>query len=405
MIHYMTADGIGSPWVGNELGRVQAAGIPFKLHALRAPEKVAHEAEWAQRINRETNSIYPLPPLRFAASLVRAPLAFGGRYFAALGNALFGRRETPRARIAALFHFFVAAHWALGERQARPDLIHSQWAHSGGSVAMYGAWLLDVPFSFTGHAVDLFRQRVALRDKIERAAFIVCISEFHRQFYIDNGADPAKLIVVYCGIDLSLFKPVERTGDRDLFTIVSAGRLIEKKGFRYLIEACAKLRDQGLRLRCVIGGSGPDEAELRGLVRACALEDVVSLTGEALKQERIPEFMAQGDVFCLPCVWAKDNDVDGLPQLLMEAMACGLPAVSTRLVGIPDLIVDRKSGLLVEPENVEDLAKALRFAMEHPEEMKMLVAGGHAHLKDRFDLSDCLEPLLDQYRQRLTAAG
>lgn len=405
MIHYMTADGIASAWNANEIRRVQLAGIPFRLHALRKPASFFHEAAWARELNDATNPLYPLDPVRFVLGLFLAPLVFRVRYFSALANALFGRRESPRVRIAALSHFFVAADWALSLRHDPPDLIHSQWVHSGGTVALYGAWLLDVPFSFTGHAVDLFRQRVALHDKIRRADFIVCISEFHRRFYRENGAPEDKLIIVYCGLDLTLFKPIEKNKPDDLFTILSAGRLVEKKGFVQLIEACALLRDRGLAFRCVIAGSGPQEAELRRLVADKGLGDVVCLTGEALKQERIPEFMSRGDVFCLPCVWARDNDVDGLPQLLMEAMACGRPVISTRLVGIPDLVIDHETGLLVEPENIEELANAIRFAMEHENDMKKHVANGLEHLKNNFDLRTCLEPLFNKYRAHLKGAG
>ncbi|HER25857.1 MAG TPA: glycosyltransferase, partial [Rhodospirillales bacterium] len=104
--------------------------------------------------------------------------------------------------------------------------------------------------------------------------------------------------------------------------------------------------------------------------------------------------------FCLPCVWSKDNDVDGLPQLLMEAMACGQPVISTRLVGIPDLVIDGETGLLVEPENVAALADALQFAMENEDKMLSFVGTGLELLQSRFNLETCLEPLFKEYRSR-----
>ena len=140
---------------------------------------------------------------------------------------------------------------------------------------------------------------------------------------------------------------------------------------------------------------------MREQVQNAGLEADVVLTGDALTQESIPAFMALGNVFCLPCVWARDNDVDGLPQLLMEAMACGLPVISTRLVGIPDLIVDGETGVLVTPENATELADALEFAMDNKKQLGTLVAGGHQHLAARFDLNTCLEPLLDRVRSYL----
>jgi glycosyltransferase involved in cell wall biosynthesis len=155
---------------------------------------------------------------------------------------------------------------------------------------------------------------------------------------------------------------------------------------------------------CVIGGSGPLEAVLRHQISEAGLSDRIELTGKALKQEDIPAFMHQGDVYCLPCVWAADNDVDGLPQMLMEAMACGIPCVSTRLVGIPDLVIHEKTGLLVEPKQAEPLADALLRLMNDPDLATRLADAGRAHVLKDFDLSTCLTPLLERYRARLEAS-
>jgi glycosyltransferase involved in cell wall biosynthesis len=406
-IHYVAPYGIGAPWVANELSQVEAAGIPFVLHALRRPEQVLHASEWASAMNKRTVAIYPVPVLGLLVSLLAAPVLFRGRFFAALWNAFFGRREHLRARIAGITHFFVACHWVRGIRNLPQEAahIHSQWIHACGTVAMYAAWLLDVPFSFTGHATDLFRDRCALEDKIRQADFIVCISEFHRRFYLENGARPEQLIVVYCGIDPSWFYPPaqERAADRP-YRILSSGRLVEKKGFTDLIEACRILADRGKRFECVIGGSGELEHDLRSMIERLGLSGRVTVTGEALIQEKIVEFMHSGDVYVLPCVWAKDGDVDGLPQMLMEAMACGLPAVSTRLVGIPDLIQHEATGLLVEPNAPIELADAITRLMHDRPLAARLAVAGRAWVAERFDLRDCLEPLIERYRRRLGLA-
>lgn len=409
MIHYVTTNGIGDAWVGNELRVVRAAGIPTVLHAMRPPHQHFFASEWAADLHRATRQIYPLPPLRAAASVALAPVRFGGRFWAALGNALFGERESPRVRLACLAHFLVACDWAAQVRRraaAEPvAAIHAQWAHSGASIAMYGAWLLGVPFSFTGHAADLFRERVALKDKVRRAAFIGCISTFHRALYKELGARDDQLEIVYCGIDPSHFAP--RTGPRPDGPprILSSARLVPKKGLTHLIEACRILRDRGLDLRCTIGGSGPLEAELRAQVEAAGLADRVTLTGQAITQEEIPAFMHGGDVYCLPCVRAPDGDVDGLPQMLMEAMACGLPVVSTRIAGIPDLVIDGQTGVLVEPGDPAALADALQALLADPARAARLAEAGRAHVLETFDLATCLEPLLARYRSALGARG
>lgn len=409
MIHYITSNGIGNAWVANELSRVDAAGIPFVLHSMRSPEKLLHGSDWALRINRQTVVIYPLPVVGTIVSMLMAPVLFRGRFSAALWNALFGKREHYRARIAGIAHFFVACHWARGMRGRRETVthIHSQWAHSCGTIAMYGSWLLGVPYSFTGHATDLFRDRCALEDKIRRADFIVCISEFHRDFFLKHGARPEQLFIAYCGINPEWFYPPQVLGKSPdkRYRIVSSGRLVEKKGFAYLIDACKILADRGENFECVIGGSGELESELCSQVEKLGLTDRITVTGQTLLQEKIIDFMHGGDVYVLPCVWASDNDVDGLPQMLMEAMACGLPAISTRLVGIPDLIRHEETGLLVPPDDAIALADAIVKLMHDRALGAKLAKAGREWVLKKFDLKTCLEPLIERYRQKLSNAG
>ncbi len=402
MIHYMTTQGVGDAWVGNELRVLAARGVPFALHALKRPEKTYFRSPDIAALDRQTQVLYPLPKLGLLLSLAAAPFLFGMRFFQCLWNALTGPRESLEIRLKTLGHLAVACHWARGLRRQRVSWIHSQWIHSGGSVAMYGAWLLGVPFSFTGHAADLFRERAALQDKVRRAAFIACISSFHRDLYLELGASPEKLRIVYCGIDTRHFQPGGEAGsEAPEPLILAAGRLVDKKGFAQLVAACRLLLDRGIAFRCILAGSGPLEAELRAQIRHAGLESHIELTGEALRQEDIPAFMASGAVFCLPCVRAPDGDVDGLPQLLMEAMACGLPVVTTRIAGIPDLVRHDETGLLTQPGDSEGLAEALETLLADPERSALLAKAGRAHVERHFGLPDCLDPLVQEFRAGL----
>src|SRR5690606_38133635 len=253
-------------------------------------------------LGRDAQYLYPLSPLPFALSVLLAPLRFRSRFFSALFNVATGPRESASIRVKSLLHLLVACRFASSVKREDVSLIHSQWIHSGGTVAMYGAWLLGVPFSFTGHAADIFRDRAALSDKIQRATFIVCISHFHEKFFLENGARPEQLRLAYCGIDTSHFVPSDKVGTHEPLHIISSGRLVEKKGFRQLLEACALLVKRGVQFRATIAGSGPQEAELRQRIVELDLGEIVTITGEALLQEKIPEFMSQGDIYCLPCV-------------------------------------------------------------------------------------------------------
>lgn len=406
MIHYITPTGIASAWVANEIDVVRRHGVPVKLHSLWPSKQKFFSSDWAKELDASTNVIYPVPPLSGSVSVLVAPFIFGSRFFAAMTNAIFGKRENLRNRVVAFGHFLVACHWARKLRGERVDHIHSQWIHSGGTVGMYGAWLLGVPFSFTGHAADLFRERVALEDKVRRADFIVCISRFHEDLFLSLGAKNEQLHIVYCGIDITHFVP--RSLPRlpgELIKIVSSGRLVEKKGFAVLIEACTILKQRNVQFRCLIGGDGPQEAELRKMIKVGALEQHVTITGRPLTQEGLPEFMHSGHIYALPCVWAKDGDVDGLPQMLMEAMACGLPVISTKLVGIPDLIEHERSGLLVESGDAVQLADAIQRLIDDPALARRLAEEGGQVVRERFEINTALQPLIRLFEQRLAASG
>lgn len=400
MIHYITSNGVGNAWVGNELSQLSQRNIPFVLHSLHGPQQTYFKSPAVNEINQKTKFIYPISPVKLMAAVCSGPFVFGQHFWFALLNSFFGRKESFSVRLKSILHFAVACVWAKSLKGKPVSLIHSQWVNSCGTVAMYGAWLLDKPFSFTGHAADLFRERCALKDKIVRADFIVCISSFHRDFYIEEGADPDKLIIAYCGIDTSLFKPPTSETSEGPVRIISSARLVEKKGLSYLIDACQQLVGHET-FTCTIAGSGPLLSELREHIDKLGLSELVFLTGKPILQEEIPEFMASGDIYCLPCVWADDGDVDGVPQMLMEAMACGVPVISTQLAGIPDLIEHERSGLLVEPSNATALAQAITRLADDRGLREQLAAQGREKVLNSFDIAHCLEPLFEKYRQAI----
>jgi glycosyltransferase involved in cell wall biosynthesis len=381
---------------------MQHYGVSTKLHSMRAPHQNFFGSEWADRMNRETNLLYPIDPGELLVSLITAPFRFRRRFFAAVCNSLFSQRESARARMACIAHLGVACVWArqLAKSGDEISLIHSQWIQSGGTIGWYAAWLLGVPFSFTGHAVDLFRDRSALADKIAAADFIVAISQFHKDFYVAEGARPEDIHIVYCGIDLGDY-PYRFRALPTVPRILSFGRLVEKKGFDTLIDACAELKARGRAFECVIAGNGPEEAALRELIVRLGVDDVVKLTGQPLLQEEIPAWLDAGHLFAQPCRWSKDNDVDGIPRSLMEGMAVGLPSVSTRVAGIPDLVIDQESGLLVEPADAPALADALERLLLDPALCERLAAGGRRMVEERFNLDTCLEPLASLFRSKV----
>src|SRR5207249_4461881 len=238
------------------------------------------------------------------------------------------------------------------------------------TVAMLASRLTGLPFSFTAHAKDIFHQQVdraLLHQKIREARFVITVSEFNRQYLADlAGPELAPRIVrLYNGINLERFKSDPRIR-REPDLILAVGRLEEKKGFGQLLEACRALQVAGRSFRGLIVGEGPEREALQEKIRAAGLAERVVLNG-ALPQEQLIETMKRATVFVLPCVTSATGDQDGLPTVLLEALAIGLPAISTNLAGIPEIIENRKTGLLVPPGEVVPLAKAIEEVLANPQ--------------------------------------
>lgn len=279
--------------------------------------------------------------------------------------------------------------------------LHAHMAHVPTTVAMYAAQQLGVPFSFTGHAADLFRDRSLLRAKLRRASFVACISAWHRTFYRKLVERPeGDYPVIRCAVDTTEFQP--RAPDPAAPPLLlGVGRLVPKKGFDLLIEALAVLRDRGTGFRAVIGGEGPEADALRALRDRLGLADRVELPG-ALSNDRVRQLMADATLFALPCRIDARGDQDGIPVVLMEAMACGVPCVSGDLPAIRELIADGRSGRLIPPGDVPALAAALQQLLADSAARTHMGTAGRHHIEMEFATTVNTVRLQNAFRRALT---
>ena len=397
-IGYIGVDVLNNATVCNEATGLLGAGVPLEVVSVY-PYKSAtfYRDVTLESLRAAVSSLFPMRAMSVIVAAGAAPFVFGTRFVTMLTKAAFGPAEGWKQRLTILYQVIPALVLAMRWRNRGISHIHAHWAHTATSIAMHVSELLGVGFSFTGHANDLFVHRIGLTAKVRRARFVVCISEYHRQFFMTLGGDPERLPVVYCGIDSDRLASDQAGSKPPRPRIVSVGRLVEKKGFDDLISACALLRDDGLDFECVIGGSGPLLGELNQSITANHLEDRVFLTGTAVLQEKLPEFLGSATVFALPCVRDKDGDMDGLPQVLIEAMLCGLPVVSTRLVGIPDLVRDGETGLLVAPRDVRGMASAIQQLISSPTLATDLGDRGQAWAREFFSLRETVIRLSDLF--------
>lgn len=287
---------------------------------------------------------------RHARQFAASPL----RYVTALGRAA----SRGRPGMAA----FARAGW-LASQLARDgvDHLHAHFISTPTDVAELVAGLTGKPFSISAHAKDIYLGDTQdLRRKLEAAAFTVTCTDFNRQS-LRTIAPQARVHRMYHGIDHGVFHVGCSCVDRSpaaVPLVLAVGRLREKKGFDTLIDACQLLRVRGERFRCEIVGYGEQRDRLQRLIDDRGLGDVVTLAGKCTREQLLARYGA-ASAFVQPSRIANDGDRDGIPNVLLEAMAVGVPVVATTVSGIPEVIRHRHNGLLVEPDAPADLAKSL----------------------------------------------
>ncbi len=276
--------------------------------------------------------------------------------------------------------------------------------HFAGMAARTAYWITEffgIRYSFTAHANDIFAPRdfvVSLAKLIESAMAVVTVSDYSVRLLQERFPHNApKIHRVYNGIDLSRFHPSDFTADPPV--ILSIGRLIEKKGFGDLISACGLLRSRGRNFKCLIIGEGPLEQALRSQITAADLKDTVELTGPQ-SQAQIIELLAHTTVFALPCVRDADGGMDNLPTVIMEAMAAGLPVISTPIGGIPEMVEAGVTGELVAEHDPSALAVAIENLLADSGLARRLGEQGREMARQKFSI----EVSAEQLRKIITPA-
>ncbi len=271
-------------------------------------------------------------------------------------------------------------------RGGRPVHVHSHFAHDPTLIALLVKRLTGVPFSFTAHARDLYQTPVrALAERVREATAVVTCCSANRSYLeqaVPEGA--AKVRVIHHGIDLTAFGPAPRDGGTGTPVILSAGRLVDKKGYSHLLAACSLLQQRGHRFRCVIHGDGPLRGELLETIARLGLTQTVTLAGSRTQVELAAE-MARATVFALTPIVTDEGDRDGIPNVLVEAMASGLAVTSTAAGGIPEIVIHGRTGLLAQPGDVAAIAENLHVLLTDAALRRRL--GGHARdaVAEQFD--------------------
>ena len=270
--------------------------------------------------------------------------------------------------------------------------IHAHFSHGATTVAWLTSIITGLPFSFTAHAKDIYCDSLnpagLLRRKMRAAQFVVTCTDANREHLLKIEPN-ANVRCIYHGLNAEfadlLLNTVNPPEQNNHLRALGVGRLVPKKGFDVLVEACAILKRRRFHFETtIVGEHGEHETELRRQIEAHGLSDHIRLTG-AMEQARLYTEYQRADIFCLPCRVLDNGDRDGLPNVLIEAMACGLPVVTTPVSGIPEIIKDGQNGALVPPDDAEALANAIQRISSDRMLARNLGRAGRLTVLERFD--------------------
>jgi glycosyltransferase involved in cell wall biosynthesis len=386
-------------FVLREIGALRRRGIEVVVCAIRRPT-IAQRARLAA-LATDTTCLYARPDrvLRHAAANIGFLLRHPSRYLGCLRSFLSeGGTLPPREAIQLLFHFVAGVGFLRDLRRLGINHVHCHF-NSSTNMAWAAHMVGGVPFSFTVHAnPDLFIRPTLLQEKVASARFVVAVCEYNRRFLnaLTGFRHPAKLHRIHNGIERLEARqdPASHASIQDVPEprILAVGSLVTMKGHATLIQACATLRERGRSFRCRIIGEGPERATLERLIRAHALEDCVELAG-ARSLDEVYAALSEADVFALlseigPCGYR-----DSFPTVILEAMAAGRPVVSTSLSGIPEMVVDGVTGLLVHERDVAAAARALECLLESDQLRRSMGEKGRARVHELFDLEQSADQL------------
>jgi colanic acid/amylovoran biosynthesis glycosyltransferase len=394
----------GYPWVSHtfiqrEVLALRALGATVDTAAVRRarPEDLLSDED-RQELGTTFN-IRPINPLRWARAHLRAILSPGAQWLGGLRATLALAALEPRSVVWRVLYFVQAVVLWDHVRSRGARHVHAHFANVGSDLAMLAAsvggdgWT----WSFTMHGPTEFADVTAFRlaEKAQSATFVACISDYCRSqlMALLPAGEWDKLVVVHCGVDPSQFVPAEPSMSErpDLAVrLVCVARMTTVKGHAVLLDAVRLLRERGVAFELTLVGDGPDRALLEGQVERQSVADAVRFTG-SLEPRAVRAALAESDILCLP------SFAEGVPVVLMEAMSCAIPVVCSHIAGIPELVCDGQSGLLVRPGRPDLIADAIETLAGDPARRREMGLRGRRQIEREYDVSANAARLRDAF--------
>lgn len=390
---------ISETFISNEIRLLEKMGFDIHIFSMREPrESFTHGSVREIRAGvtyLPESMVAGLPAMVWntLACMVERP----GRFFSGL------KLMAKRFRLAPKKHTWLK-HWMQAcflVRKAKGmglAHLHCHFAHTPTTVGMYAAHLEAVPFSFTAHAKDIYTQAPErILDKLDLAKFVVTCTKYNERHLSGIAPTNKPVHCVYHGINLKLFDPEGRPLTAEPpYTVMTVARFVPKKGLDTVLKALRILRDRGLDVRYVLAGDGADRDIVEGWIHEMNLSDVTETTG-TIAHEQVLEHYRSSDLFVLGCRMAEDGDRDGIPNVVAESMAIGVPVAATDVSGVPELVHHGETGMLCPPDQPETLADNMQHLLTDADLRAKIIPAARQKVLDVFDNEKLIHDLGEIY--------
>lgn len=378
-----------------EIREIRRRGIDVEVFSLKSAAGDKSKHAEAEELRAGTHYIPFIFSLEVWQSVFYYLVTRPGATLGMLGKIIARNISSPMTLLKSLAVFPKATTIANRLRKMGIRRIHSHWATVPTTASWIVSALNGAEFTFTTHAWDIFKADNMLEEKMAASSGVRTISAFNKQYLLEKfpRISPDKISVIHIGIDVRRFVPHDRS-DHKGFVILSIGRLVETKGFQFLLGACDTLRKRNVDFFCrIIYVSDAYDGEIFALYEKLGLKGAVELVSE-VPQEKILDYYNSSDCLALPCIVDKSGDRDGIPTVILEALATEMPVVSTEVSGIPEVVINDLSGILIEPESSSGLADALETLHGDPALRDRLGKRGREIVLDEFEISRSVDLLL-----------
>lgn len=396
---------ISETFISNEIFLLEKLGFQMRLFPMRHPrEDFCHDSvkQIQARVDYlPTELLLEFPRLLLPNIFMAVKQAKRYRQ----GLSLAWQRYKRTAKLATLKHLLQAGYLCNAHLLKDNSLthLHGHFAHSPTSVTMFAALLSGRTFSFTAHAKDIYTSnKEQLREKIRLARFVITCTDYNRRYLEDIAAGlDTPIHCIYHGIDLKLFSPQNNHEQcSPPYKILTVARMTEKKGLPTLYRALAILKEKKVPFQHTLIGDGDDKETILQLIKDLDLSNECICLGTRTHMEVLKQF-EESDLFVLACKIADNGDRDGIPNVLVESLAMGVPSLSTTVSAVPEILLNGQSGITTPPSDPEGMASEILATLTDTDRRKTIIQGGREHTLAHFNNRSLVATLGDIFQEQL----